>query len=58
MVRKAYERAPDGKFLMGRALDADVDTDAYDTGLVRARKALRASDFPSAEITFSYSGAA
>lgn len=58
MTRAAYARAPRGKFLMGPVdLNHEPESGA-DQGLIRARRALRVSDFRVGRIEFTYDGAA
>lgn len=51
MVRRAYQRHPDGWFLMGTA---DVHGGEADQGLIRARRALRVTDVPTSLVEFVY----
>jgi hypothetical protein len=52
MLRRAYERAPKGKFLLGYT-DLPVD-DQTAEGLLRSRRSLRASDWPSSLVRFDW----
>lgn len=52
MVRRAYERAPKGRFLMGyigSALTREVPE-----GLIRSRRSLRVTEWPTSLIRFSW----
>jgi len=56
MVRRAYERAPKGRFLMGyigSALTREVPE-----GLIRSRRSLRVSEWPTCLIKFRWNPAA
>jgi hypothetical protein len=54
MLRRSWERHSDGaKFVMGYVDYATHDED-IGGGLIRSRKAVRASDFPTSIVTFSF----
>lgn len=53
MTRTAYEGSPEGRFIMGN-VDYAVHEEASGGGLLRARRALRVSDFETSMVTFSY----
>lgn len=53
MARAAYHRNPAGRFLMGR-VDYAIHDERIGGGLLRARRALRVSDFETAIVSFSY----
>jgi hypothetical protein len=52
MLRRAYERSPKGKFLLGYT-DLPVG-DQMAEGLLRSRRSLRASDWPSCLLRFDW----
>jgi hypothetical protein len=52
MLRRAYERSPKGKFLMGY-VDFELDDDLAE-GLLRSRRSLRVSDWPTSLIRFEW----
>jgi hypothetical protein len=52
MLRRAYERTPKGKFLLGYT-DLPLD-DQLAEGLLRSRRSLRASDWPSCLVRFDW----
>lgn len=52
MLRRAYERTPKGRFLLGYT-DLPVD-DQTAEGLLRSRRSLRASDWPSSLLRFDW----
>jgi hypothetical protein len=52
MLRRAYERTPKGKFLMGY-VDFALD-DGVAEGLLRSRRSLRVSDWPTSLIRFEW----
>lgn len=52
MLRRAYERTPTGKFLLGYT-DLPVE-DQLAEGLLRSRRSLRASDWPSSLVRFAW----
>jgi hypothetical protein len=52
MLRRAYERTPNGKFLLGYT-DLPLD-DQTAEGLLRSRRSLRASDWPSSLVRFDW----
>lgn len=52
MLRRAYERTPTGKFLLGYT-DLPVE-DQLAEGLLRSRRSLRASDWPSSLVRFDW----
>ena len=54
MTREAFEAAPTGKFVMGN-VDYAIHEEASGGGLLRARRALRVSDFETSIVTFKYS---
>lgn len=54
MTREAFEAAPTGKFVMGN-VDYAIHEEASGGGLLRARRALRVSDFETSMVTFKYS---
>lgn len=53
MTRTAFESAPDGRFIMGN-VDYAIHDEATGGGLLRARRALRVSDFETSMVTFRY----
>lgn len=53
MTRAAYEGSPEGRFIMGN-VDYAVHEEASGGGLLRARRALRVSDFETSMVTFRY----
>ncbi len=52
MLRRAYEHTPKGKFLLGYT-DLPID-DQMAEGLLRSRRSLRASDWPSSLVRFDW----
>jgi hypothetical protein len=55
MLRRAYDRSPDGKFLMGYYHENTRDL-ASGAGLLRSRKSLRVSDWPTSIVSFRWEG--
>ena len=53
MTREAFERCPTGRFVMGN-VDYAIHEEATGGGLLRARKALRVSDFDTSIVKFFY----
>ena len=53
LVKDAYDRRPDGKFVLGY-VDYAIHNEAVGGGLLRSRRAIRASDWPTSEVQFSY----
>lgn len=53
MLQRAYERAPDGKFVMGY-VDYALHDDEVSAGLLRSRQACRVSDYATSIVKFSY----
>lgn len=56
MLRRAYERAPDGEMVMGN-VDYAIHEERTGGGLLRARRSLRVSETETAILTFRYAGA-
>ena len=52
VLRRAYERHPSGKFVMGWRGAAAKESDG---GLIRSRRAVRADELRSAVVRFHYS---
>jgi hypothetical protein len=55
LLRRAYDRFPDGKFLMGYYHEKTRDL-ASGAGLLRSRKSLRVSDWPTSVVSFRWAG--
>jgi hypothetical protein len=53
MTRAAFEAAPTGRFVMGN-VDYAVHEEASGGGLLRARRALRVTDFETSMVNFTY----
>ena len=54
MMRRAYQQAPKGKFVMGY-VDYAIHDKALSDGLIWSRTACRASEYPTSIVTFQYS---
>ena len=52
MLRRAYDRSPTGRFLLGYT-DLPV-ADQSAEGLLRSRRSLRASDWPTSLVRFEW----
>jgi hypothetical protein len=57
MLRFSYERAPQGKFVMGH-VDYAIHDDAEGGGLLRSRRSCRVTDYPASIVTFRSAGRA
>jgi len=55
MIARAFDRAPDGRFVMG-FVDYARHEEAVSGGLLRSRRACRVSDFPTSVVQFRYDG--
>jgi hypothetical protein len=53
MIKAAYDRHPDGKFLLGY-VDYALHDEAIGGDLLRSRRAVRATDWPTSEVCFAY----
>jgi hypothetical protein len=53
LLRRAYERSPQGKFVMGY-VDYATHDDEKSGGLLRSRNACRITDFPTSVLNFDF----
>ncbi|HET6971783.1 MAG TPA: GNAT family N-acetyltransferase [Phenylobacterium sp.] len=53
MLKRAYERCPTGKFIMGY-VDYAIHDEAQGGGLLRSRQACRVQDYPTSILTFRH----
>jgi hypothetical protein len=56
-LQRAYQRTPQGRFIMG-FIDPATHDDAVGGGLLRSRDACRVTNFPTAIVDFVYAGRA